>query len=171
MMKLLGACMILWGCFGLGLWYRAQFVGRIKALRSMIAALELLMGEVRYGHATLPECCLHVARYLENPLSLAFEKAGRRMEENMGLSFGEVFEEEIKGLDMLPVKAEDKEVFMRFAMQTGFADSQMQIRILEQSRDMLRSTEEKLESENAEKCRLAVGLGAMSGLLLLLVLW
>lgn len=172
MIKLLGACMILSGCFGLGMWYRGQFFGRIRALGKLIEMLELLAGEVRYGRSTLPECCLHVASYLEAPYSEALGRVAYRMGENIGLSFGEVFAEEMKPiLRELPVKPEDKEVFLRIATQTGFADGQMQLHTLEQCRDMLRQTEEKLEKENAEKCRMAVGLGAMSGLLLLLVLW
>ena len=47
----------------------------------------------------------------------------------------------------------------------------MQLRVIEQSTELLESTVEKLEKENAEKCRMAVGLGAMGGLLLILVLW
>ena len=172
MIKMLGACMILAGCFGLGLWYQGQFSGRIRALRMLSYILELLAGEVRYGRSTLPECCQHIVTYLEEPFSEAFGRIGRRMEENVGLSFGEIFAEETEPiLESLPIRQSDKEVFRRFALQTGFADGQMQLRTLEQCRDMLQQTEEKLEKENAEKCRMAVGLGAMSGLLLLLVLW
>ena len=71
----------------------------------------------------------------------------------------------------MPVKADDRDIFLRFTMQTGFVDSQMQLRALEQSIDMLRDRAETLERENAEKCRVAIGLGAMSGLFLLLILW
>ena len=164
--------MIVGGCFGLGMWYRAQFFGRIRALRMLCNILELLAGEVRYGRDTLPECCLHVAKYLESPFGDIFCKVGERMERNEGFSFGEVFREETKaGLENLPVKADDRDIFLRFTMQTGFVDSQMQLRALEQSIDMLRDRAETLERENAEKCRVAIGLGAMSGLFLLLILW
>ncbi len=37
--------------------------------------------------------------------------------------------------------------------------------------EQLAATEEQLVRENEEKCRMAVGLGAMGGLLLILVLW
>lgn len=172
MLKVFGASMILVGCFGLGMWYRAEFFGRIRALRMLVNTLELLAGEVRYGRSTLPECCVHVSRYLEDSFQQAFYKIGERMETNEGISFGEVFIEETKtGLQALPLKGEDREAFLRFAIQTGFTDGQMQLRALEQSIETLRAKSEKLERENAEKCRMAVGLGAMSGLLLLLVLW
>lgn len=134
--------------------------------------LELLSGEVRYGRAALPECCSRVARYLEEPFREAFGRIGSRMEENTGASFGDVFREELEGvLRSLPLQEEDRESFLRFAAQTGFTDGQMQLRAIEQSAQLLQATEEKVVSENAEKCRMAVGLGAMGGLLLILVLW
>lgn len=164
--------MILSGCFGLGMWYREQFFGRVRALRIMREMLDLLAGEVRYGRSSLPECCLRVASFLEPPFSVAFRRVANRMEENIGNTFGEVFRSELEPvLCRLPIKPEDKEIFLKIAVQTGFADGQMQLHILEQSSDMLRQKECVLEKENAEKCRMAVGLGAMSGLLLLLVLW
>jgi len=172
MVKLLGAGMVLSGCFGLGMWYRSQFFGRIKALNKLAEILELLAGEVRYGRSTLPECCLHIAGYLDTSFSEAFGRIGHRMAENTGLSFGEIFTEEINFLlEDQPIKSEEKEIFLRFAVQTGFVDGQMQLRTLEQSGDCLRQTVARLEKENAEKCRMAVGLGTMSGLLLLLILW
>lgn len=164
--------MIFWGCLGLGLWYRFQMEGRIHGIRDMIHILELLAGEIRYGRNTLPECCSHVAGYLKEPFGEAFLRTGNRMTENTGISFGEVFREEMEeALEKLPLKEEDRECFFRFASRGGFMDGQMQLRAIEQSIDLLRSTEEKLKKESAEKSRMAVGLGAMSGLLLILILW
>ena len=72
MLKVTGGCMIFIGCLGLGLWYREQLNGRIKALRSLRNILELLASEVRYGRAALPECCVHIARYVSPPFADAF---------------------------------------------------------------------------------------------------
>ena len=149
----------------MGIWYRFQLSGRIRALRALRGILELLAGEVRYGRATLPECCSHIARYLSAPFSEAFTEIGSRMEENTGISFGEAFREGMNGI------LEDCENFLRFTSQTGFADGKMQLQSIEHSVELLQATEEGLERENAEKCRMAVGLGAMGGLLLILVLW
>lgn len=163
--------MIVSGCFGLGMWYRAQFNGRIRAIHTLQRILELLSGEVRYGRATLPECCGHIAKYLEPPFGETLREIEKEMGENTGESFGEIFcRRTEEALKKLPLKAEDREMFLRFAKQTGFADGQMQLKALEQSMGLLRAAEEKLESENAGKCRMAVGLGAMSGMLLILIL-
>lgn len=172
MLKGLGCCMIFGGCLGLGMWYRSQLNGRLKALYSLQNILELLSGEVRYGRDTLPECCGHISRYLDPPFDGAFRKIGSRMEENTGMSFGEVFREEMDGiLKELPLREQDRDNFLKFTQQTGFADSQMQLRSLEQGMEQLAAAQEHLARENEEKCRMAVGLGAMGGLLLILVLW
>lgn len=172
MLKLLGGCMIFSRCLGLGMWYRSQLEGRLKALRCLRNILELLAGEVRYGRSTLPECCSRTARYLSPPFDAAFREIGEKMEENTGEAFGETFREEMAAvLSRLPIKDKDREDFFRFTSQTGFMDSQMQLHAIEQSVELLRLTEEKVEQENADKCRMAVGLGTMGGLLLILILW
>lgn len=172
MVRILGGCMIFGGCLGLGLWHRAQMTGRIKALRELEHILELLSSEVRYSRATLPECCRHISKGLSQPFGEAFGNTGSRMEENGGLSFGEVFREEMEeAFRDMPLQETDREDFLRFAGQTGFADSQMQLRAMEQSAELLKDAREGLEREHAGKCRMAVGLGAMGGLLLILVLW
>ena len=70
----------------------------------------------------------------------------------------------------LPVTKEDKEDFLAFARGQSYEDGSMQLRTLERSRELLQITVETLEKENAEKCKMAVGLGAMSGVLLVVIL-
>lgn len=74
-------------------------------------------------------------------------------------------------MDVLPLRREDREAFLQFVSENGYTDGQMQLLAIQRSRDILKNTIERLERENTEKCRMAVGLGAMSGLLLILVLW
>lgn len=172
MVRILGSCMIFSGCMGLGMWYFSQMKGRIRALGSLENILGLLASEVGYGRAALPECCAHAARHSPSPFREAFLTVSRRMEENTGESFGETFREEMgKVLAGLPLEAQDREDFLRFAEQTGFADGRLQLRAIEQGMEKLCGTREGLEGEVVEKGRMAVGLGAMGGLLLILVLW
>ena len=171
MLKLAGACMILTGCFGLGFWYRRQFTGRVRALRMMCDALSLLCSEIRYGRGPLPECCEHVADRLAGTLGNAFRRIADKMRENTGESFARVFEECVRvPLKDMPLKEEDREEFLRFVSAGTFGDSQMQLALIEQSREQLDVRAAALERENGEKCRMAVGLGAMGGLLIILVL-
>ena len=67
-------------------------------------------------------------------------------------------------------KQEDIDEFLRFAEKEGYADETMQIKSIELSRQELEHTAEVQQREITQKCRLSIGLGAMSGLLLLLIL-
>lgn len=171
MLRLAGACMILTGCFGLGFWYRRQFIGRVRAIRTLCDTLSLLCSEIRYGRGTLPECCEHVAGRLTGALGSAFRRIADKMRENTGESFSQVFRECVGGpLKEMPLKEEDREEFLRFVSAGTFGDGQMQLTLIEQSRELLEARAAALEQENGEKCRMAVGLGAMGGLLIILVL-
>lgn len=172
MFKGIGGAMIFSGCLGLGIWYRGQLTGRIRALRMLRGVLDLLTSQVRYGRATLPECCQNVAAQLSPPFDQAFRTVAVRMQENTGASFAQVFREQLEErLGELPLTSDDRETFFQFVSETGYLDEQMQLRVMEQSGEQLTGTAERLEKESAEKCRMALGLGIMSGLLLILVLW
>lgn len=163
--------MIVSGCLGMGLWYKALFLGRLENMRELQRIQELLVSEIRYGKSALPECCIRIASHLSEPYSSCFARIYRRMRENTGVIFWQVFREEVKEcLDGLPLTEEDKNSFLGLFSENGFEDENMQIRTIEQSKELLRHTITQLEQENAEKCRMAVGLGAMSGLLLVIVL-
>lgn len=172
MLRWMGSVLILAGCFGLGILFREQMNGRIRALRQLADILELFESEIRYGRSALPECCRRVGEQIKGDFGAALRAAAGRAEENAGDSFPEIFREEMgRILERLPLKQEDREYFLQFVSSTGFMDGQMQQRAIAQSVERLEKTRERLEQENAEKGRIAVGLGAMSGLLLILVLW
>ena len=172
MLRGIGGVMIFMGCLGLGVWYRGQLTGRVRALWLLKGVLELLSSEIRYGRATLPECCRHAASQLPAPFCEALREVDERMRRNDGDTFAAVFCECMsKPLKELPLRKEDRDNFLGFASEEGFLDGQMQLRTLERSSELLSDTAERLQKENVEKCRMAVGLGAMGGLLLILVLW
>lgn len=145
--------------------------GRLVALRELGRIQEMLIGEIRYGKSTLPECCSRIAEHIQEPYQSAFFCIYDRMNEHTGEGFREVFSEEMRScLEKLPVTGEDGKTFLSLFSSSGFGDDGMQIRMIEQSRELLGQTIDRLERENREKCRMAVGLGAMSGLLLLIIL-
>ncbi len=171
MLRILGGSMIVSGCLGLGLWYRQQFIQRLQTLRILQSILEMLMSEIRYGKAPLPECCKRIGERQQEPYRSCFLKIYEKMAENRGDSFPKVFAEVMDDcLKKLPITKEDREDFLSFATGNGFEDGTMQLRTVERSRELLQLTVEELEKVNTEKCRMAVGLGAMSGLLLIIIL-
>lgn len=129
------------------------------------------MSEIRYGKTTLPECCRRIGERQPEPFATSFLQIYNGMQENQGNSFAKVFCENMEScLKELPITGQDGEDFLAFAKGQSFEDGSMQLRTIERSWELLQTTAERLEKENAEKCRMAVGLGAMSGLLLVVIL-
>lgn len=171
MLKLAGGFMILSGCLGLGFWYRQQFVLRLKNIRILQGILEGMMSEVGYVRTPLPDCCKRIGERQKEPFRGSFLEIYERMGKNEGERFSQVFCTVMgECLAALPVTEEDREHFLSFAREESYEDGQMQIRAIERSRELLGLTERRLEEENTEKCRMAVGLGAMSGMLLVIIL-
>lgn len=163
--------MILLGCLGLGLWYRGQFLGRLHTIRELIRILEQWISEIRYNSSTLPECCRQIGRQREDRLGEICTEVYREYTETEDSGFLELAEKSFRRqLRTLPLKKEDIDEFLLFAGKEGYADETMQVKSIELSKQGLEYMADMQQREIAQKCRLSVGLGAMGGLLLLLLL-
>lgn len=170
-MQILGGSLILMGCFGLGLWYRQQFLGRLRTIRELIRILEQWISEIRYNSSTLPECCRQIGRQRGDRLGKICAEVYREYTETEDTGFLELAEKSFRRqLRALPLKKEDIDEFLQFAEKEGYVDGAMQIKSMELSKQGLEHMADMQQREIAQKCRLSVGLGTMSGLLLLLLL-
>ncbi len=170
MLRLIGAVLIIGGSTGIGFWYRQKFHTALWHLRYMVQILELFMSEIRYGKATLPECCRQIGQKAEEPYKTALIKIHKAMESREG-SFPDQWQEWMgEALAEIPVSKNEKEIFLEFSGGCNLADNQMQIRAIEQYRDMLAGAVRNREKEIEKQGRMAAGLGIMSGLLLAVIL-
>ena len=172
MLKVMGCGLITVGSIGLGLWYRQQYMGRIYHVRQLVAILDMMMSEVRYSKTTLPECCIRLADRLEEPYRGTFQNIWEQMSNNTGNTFAGMFSGGMKAcFKQLPLEKEEITLFLEFAGNCGYEDSTMQLVSMERYRERLKQLSEKLQSEAAEKGKMAVGLGTLGGLLLMIILW
>lgn len=170
-MRLIGTVLIFSGCTGLGLWYREQLLERVKMLRIMTVVLEMLMSEIRYGKSTLPECCKEIAARVDGPFKDALRQIYCVCHNEPGGVFQEVFQEQMmQTFEKMPLKREDREIFLAPFCGQGYVDGQMQLKSIEQSLAQIQDTIRILSEEQREKCRMAVGLGVMSGMLLIIIM-
>lgn len=171
MHRIIGFVLILVGCSGLGMWYCLQFRKQQSNLQAMCRILELLMGQIRYGRCTLGECCLQLSERVEEPYKSCFLAIYQRTCEGSGESFGQICKEQLQQ-DMLGVVAdkEDKALFISCFTESGFEEGRMQLRSIEQIKEELEKHAYRISKENASRCRLALSLGMMSGLLLVILL-
>ena len=166
-LRIIGSLFILSGCLGLGYWYSEQFHLRLEDLHMLETILDMMMSEVRYGKAPLPECCFKISKRLGEPYGQAFSKIYEETSEEKGRNFCSVFENEMrKCMEGTALKQEEKTVFLQAVPGNGFEENGMQIKHMEQSRERLHILTKRLESELSEKSGMALGLGIMSGLLL-----
>lgn len=179
MFRVAGAMLIIGGCSGIGFWYRRRFHTALWHLRYMQRTLELFMSEIRYSKSTLPECCRKVGEKAEEPYKTALLEIYHGMlpsvhsglERTGGTGFSDKWREVMgQALREIPVSQEEKEMFLGFSACCGLADNQMQIRAIEQYRDMLTTAIRNRERDLEKQGRMAAGLGIMSGLLLAVIL-
>lgn len=171
MLRVMGAGLIMAGCSGIGFWYRKRFYLGLGHLQSMRQILELFMSEIGYGKAALPECCKKVGERVEEPYRGALLEihAGMEKKEN---SFRECWHSVMeRALKRLPVTEREKKIFLSFPDCCGLQDNRMQIRAIEQYRDMLNTAISCREAALEKQGKLAAGLGIMCGLLLVIVLY
>ena len=133
--------------------------------------MELFEGEIGYGRSTLPECCMMISKHMLQPYSDTFSRIHDKMRENKGESFDEVYRKEMQiCLAGLPLTKEDRQLMLSVFAGDIYADYKMQLRAIERHLEGLRQIIGTLEGELAGKSRMAIGLGAMGGLLLVVVL-
>lgn len=171
MVRVVGASLIIGGCTAIGFFYKGRFHAALWHLRYMQQILELIMSEIRYGKATLPECCGNIAGKVVQPYSEALKRIGENMLKPEGMGFAENWRVHMEhALGEVPVTKREKEMFLGFSSCCGLNDNQMQVRAIEQYRDMLESTIKMREAELNKQSKMAAGLGIMSGLLITVIL-
>ena len=74
MFKMLGGFLVVTGSLGLGYWYHERIRQRIQNTETLIRMLDLMMSEIRYGRATLPECCQILKKRMPEPYTGMFER-------------------------------------------------------------------------------------------------
>ncbi len=164
--------MIFAGCAGLGVWYGAQFRERIRVLKEFCYVLELFLSEIRFAKCTLPEGCMRVAQRVKEPYASLLAAIYVQSCENTGESFGELCRKIlVEGLIGESVGEEDKALFVECFVNSGFEEDIMQLRVMEQAKAELEKKIILLEEGLTSRCRLALSLGTMSGLLIIILLW
>lgn len=171
MLRIIGGVLVIGGCSGLGLWYRWELGEGLGYLRKLREMLEMIMSEIDYHKSTLPEACRQAGLRMEEPFKSSMVKLHELLNGENEVDFQEAWKLEMGECLMgLPISAKEKEMVLGFAGGGSLSDYHMQIRTIEQYRDMLDSSIKKREAEIQKQGKMATGLGVMSGLLLVIIL-
>lgn len=171
MFKLVGVIFILLGSIGMGYGYKKQFDERIWHMMQMKELFQLMLSQVRYQKATLPESCKEIAHKLEKPYAHALEEIDLEMKENLGKSFSYVWENSFKShIKEAAIGKVERELLLEFGKKTGNYDLHMQENSMEQAIEELDKVLKQAQSEIKEKGKLAIWLGTMGGVFLTIIL-
>lgn len=171
MLKLIGAFMVIFGCSNMGFYYRRELQEGLHHMRVLRQILEMMMSEIRYNKSTLPECCRQAGKNVEEPYDEALVQIYRLMSSQSGYCFSECWQQEMgKCLSGLPISGKERQMALGLASCGSLNDCDMQIRAIEQYRDMIDSAVRKREEALHRQGKMAAGLGIMSGLLLVVIL-
>lgn len=171
MLKLIGAVFVLTGTVGFALACKQELYDRLHHTRCLYRLLELLESEVRYSRASLPEACRIISNRIEEPYRTGLQSVWEEMQANRGLSFLQVWKIQMENcLQPVATAKKDKLLFLQLADSTGFADCRMQLRALEQCRELLGQSIKKQEESMENKTKVVMSMGLIGGLFLTIVL-
>lgn len=167
MQRLFGFLLVFTGCSGMGVWYSMQFRLRIQNMKQMCYILKLFTGQVRYGKSPLPICCQQIADKAEEPFRRCFLEIYEAMKGNQGRDFGQVCRECFdRNLKNQAITSMDRERFINSFIKTGFEEGKTMLQNIEQELNELQDSLNGLIHTQSSRCRMAVSLGTMGGLLL-----
>ena len=168
--KILGYLFILVGCSGLGIWHSMRMQQKVWHLEEMIRILDMFISEIDYERSTLPECCKRIYEIVPEPYGSIFCEICERTGHEEGMDFREISREIMtERLRAIPIEKE-KDIFIRCFSDVGYADEWMQKRNIERGKKHLQEIKDTEERDIKKRSKLAVSLGAMSGILLVLIL-
>lgn len=171
MLRLMGILLLIAGSAGMGLGIRERLRGNLEGVYQIRHIFQLFQNEITYSRASLPEACLRISKQVKEPYRSTLEAIHREMMQNAGRSFAAVWEKHMEGcMHFIQMEEEDKRVFLEFGNCAGHRDGQMQAQIIEQYMHRLDISVGRMEKDLSDKCRIAVTLSVMGGLMLVILL-
>ena len=171
MFRLLAVLLILYGSVGFSFKMCQEMRLRIRHVEQMKEIFRLFQSEISYSRAALPETCLTVSKRIAEPYKSAMEEVYEETQRKRGIQFPAIWQEKMEQcLKEIPVKRQEKEIFLGFGNQTGFIDWEMQVGMLEKNKNQLEELHAQLKSAMENKEKVITSLGILGGLILVIVL-
>lgn len=171
MLKLAGMILLMTGCVGFGINRVLDEKRRIRELREIRKIILRVQSEMVYGKRTLPEICLMLGQYMEEPYRQAFTDIFKRMEKNDGSILSDIWYEEMRlCMKGLPLKEDEKEILTKLPALNGIIDETNQAQNIGRSIDIIDERIRRAESEYEGKSRVIFSISVMAGLFLVILL-
>jgi stage III sporulation protein AB len=172
MVKLFGACCILFACTMFGFYQAAQLNRRPRQIRALVQALQRLESEIGYGMTPLPEALGAVSLSLPEPLSSMFRHASAEMYADTGRPASDCWEEAISThWGRTSMTKGDGAIMMQLGYTLGATDSGDQIKHLRLAAGNLQAEETSAREDGKRFAGMWKSLGALSGALIVILIY
>ncbi len=169
--KCIGCLLIIAGSSGWGCWMAGNYRSRLCLLEQLRQMVLMLKGQILYANAPLQEGFEAVGQRTEGILSDLFSQVAKRIDQQQGEPFCQIWKEEVGHLDeSSSFSLADRQSLAALGEHLGFMDKNMQEKNLLLYLEELDLVIEDLRKHKQERCRLYISLGIMGGLFLAVLL-
>lgn len=148
-----------------------KYSNRVSELQESITALEILEGRINYTYDTIPEIFDFISRHLKTNIKNIFEYSAEKLSIDKNFSAGELFNSTIdEERILLDMNDADIDILKGLSVSLGQVDLENQVKNI---RLIIRSLTNQLEDAKREKdknFKLCRNMGAIVGVLLIIIL-
>jgi stage III sporulation protein AB len=172
MVKLVGACLILFAGTMLGFYQALQLSRRPRQIRQLVQALQRLETEISYGFSPLPSALLMISRQIPQPLSQLFLQVGEQLAGSADLTTQESWRLAIDSCwQHTAMKTTEKEAFLQLGLTLGITDREDQIKHLSLTESQLQTEELTAGEEQKRYEKMWKSLGLLSATLVVILMY
>lgn len=169
MVKILGALLVVGCCSLLGLATASTSALRLRSLRSLLAALDLMKAELEGLLTPLPELIPALRLRSEQPAAEFFAQVAW-LTEKKHLPFRSAWEQAVEDTESLCLRPEEARALSALGAVLGRYDAETQAAAVERTRQRLSLFRDLEEKDRSRKNRVSAALGAGAGITLAILL-
>lgn len=171
MHKAVGVAFILLGCIGWGSLQIGKERERIRHLHALCRILLRICSEIGYGRHTLPEICQLLSQERESDYSCYFKRIYEKTALEGAASFPGQWEAQMAScLEKLPLREDEREVFISLPDRLGFPEERGQAESIGQAGEFLAARCRQAEEAWGDRSKMIRSVSILAGLLLTILL-
>lgn len=169
MLRIIGAVLLIGGAASLGFSAAASLGRRVRTLRALLGALELMERELSFRLTPMPDLLDELSRRTAQPLRAFFSRCRAGLDRLGQTDFGQLWRE---SLEQTPLGLGDEELSLLAGLGgiLGRYDGEGQRAALERCRGQLSETLRRAEADRIQQGRMYGVLGLSAGAFLAIML-
>ena len=145
---------------------------QLESMKYLQRIISLIQSEIRYSRAFLGEIFWNIGQGVKEPYKSWLLEMSESVNEFTGARFEDIWKDSIRrNLKVLDLPEQELESLKSLGNQLGYADIQVQMRLLDLYQEHLERTIREVHDEVQTKVRLYHCLGVMSGLFVAVLLF